>query len=320
MMSGTMTSVQEIPPLQKAEVLRDVLDGLSRPQKSLPGKYLWDETGSILFDRICRTGDYYLTRSETGLLRQRAGEVAELVGSGATIVEFGSGASRKVRILLDSLPAPRRYIAIDISMEYLAAATGRIACDYPDVQVVPICADYSKPLLLPAGLLAGPTLGFFPGSTVGNFAPSGVTAFLERARRALGPCWFLVGADPNRDEASLRRAYGCADGLMAALHKNMLVHLNRLLGTDFAPEDFRHEARVLDDPWRVEAHLVAVRPVTVRVGGRTFRVGAGESIHTDNAYKHGLEEFRALAHEAGWTLTRCWLAPDGLTSLHLLRP
>ena len=301
-------------------MLRDVLEGLSRPQKSLPGKYLWDETGSILFDRICRTGDYYLTRSETDLLRQRVGEVADLVGSGATIVEFGSGASHKVRILLDRLPAPRRYIAVDISKEYLAAATERVARDYPDVRVIPICADYGKPLVLPTGLLAGPTLGFFPGSTVGNFAPSGVTAFLARARRALGPCWFLVGADSNRDEASLRRAYGCADGLMAALHKNMLVHLNRLLGTDFAPGDFRHEVRVLDGPSRVEAHLVAVRPVMVRVGDRTFTLGTGESIHTDNAYKHGLDEFRALAHEAGWTLTRCWLAPDGLTSLHLLRP
>ncbi len=306
--------------MERKEVLHDVLEGLSRPQKALPGKYLWDEAGSILFDRICRTDDYYLTRREVALLRSKAGEIARLIGPGVTIVEFGSGASRKVRILLDALAVPRRYVAIDISQEFLETATRRIAADYPDVEVVPICADYSKPLHLPAHLMTGRVLGFFPGSTIGNFDPLGVVAFLSRARASLGPSWFLVGADPNREEQSLLNAYGRAEGLMAALHKNLLLHVNHLIGTTFDPDDFRHEARVCDDPPRVEAHLVALRPLTYRIGEQTVRIEAGERIHTDDAYKHQPEDFRRLADQAGWTMVRCWLDEHGLFSLHLLRP
>jgi dimethylhistidine N-methyltransferase len=305
---------------EPAEVLADVLEGLSREQKALPGKYLWDETGSILFERICRTQDYYLTRHEIALLQQKLAEVARLIGPGVSIVEFGSGASHKVRMLLDALTAPRRYVAIDISREFLEAATQRIARDYPMLEVVPICADYMKPLYLPADLLTGRVLGFFPGSTIGNFDPQGVVAFLKRVRATLGPSWFLLGADPNLDKPSLLRAYGQADGVMAALHKNLLVHLNRLIGTNFDPDDFRHEVRVLDHPSRVEAHLVALKPLRYTIAGRTFTVQEGDSIHTDNSYKHGPEDFRLLAAEAGWTLARCWLDQQGLFSLHLLRP
>lgn len=186
--------------------------------------------------------------------------------------------------------------------------------------MVPIYADYSKPLHLPAHLLTVRVLGFFPGSTIGNFDPPGVVAFLRRARASLGPSWFLVGVDPNREEQSLLNAYGRAEGLMAALHKNLLLHVNHLIGTTFDPDDFRHEARVCDDPPRVEAHLVALRPVIYRISGQTVRIEAGERIHTDNAYKHQPEDFRRLADQAGWTLVRCWLDEHGLFSLHLLRP
>jgi dimethylhistidine N-methyltransferase len=303
-----------------AEALQSVISGLSLRQKALPGKYLWDQTGSAIFDQICGTEGYYLTRHDVALLQLKAREIATLVGPGATIAEFGSGASYKVRILLDAFAAPRRYLAIDISQEYLEAALHKLARDYPDVEVVPVVADYTKPLRLPLGYSAGPTLGFFPGSTIGNFDPSGVVAFLKRARDALGPSWFLIGADPNQDEASLRRAYGHASGLMANLHKNLLVHLNRLTGTDFDPDDFRHEVRIFSHPRRVEAHLVALRPVTVRVGDLSFRIAAGESIHTDTSYKLEPEEFRLLAAQAGWTMLRCWIDSAGLASLYLLRP
>jgi len=222
---------QEAGLIERSEVLRDVLSGLSRAQKALPGKYLWDETGSSLFERICHTQDYYLTRSESTLLRSRVEEIGNLVGSGVTIVEFGSGASHKVRILLDALSAPTRYIALDISREYLEAATLRIAEDYPGIEVSPVCVDYTKQITLPIQRGASPILGFFPGSTIGNFDPAGAVAFLTRARETLGPSWFLVGADPNRDEQSLLHAYSQADGLMAELHKNLLVHLNRLLSS-----------------------------------------------------------------------------------------
>jgi dimethylhistidine N-methyltransferase len=305
---------------ERGIVLQEVLEGLSRPQKALPGKYLWDETGSTIFDRICTTQDYYLTRHEIALLQEKAGEIANLVGPGATIVEFGSGASHKIRILLDRLAEPGRYVAVDISREFLTAATERIRRDYSGLEIVVVCADYTMPLQLPATPATGPVLGFFPGSTIGNFDPDGVVAFLDRVRSALYPGWFLLGADPNRDEGSLLQAYAGANGLMAKLHENLLLHINRLIGTEFDLADFHHEARVLSDPMRVEAHLVAQRALTVRVGARTFALAEGESIHTDSSFKHGPEELRLLAAQAGWTLVRCWIDHAGLSGLHLLRP
>jgi dimethylhistidine N-methyltransferase len=299
--------------------LRDVLAALARPEKTLPGKYLWDETGSALFARICDTEDYYLTRSEVALLQATVDEVSGLIGSGATIVEFGSGASHKVRMLLDALITPERYIAIDISREYLVRATRQIAQDYPAIAVLPVCADYTKQIALPLPPKAGPILGFFPGSTIGNFDPAGAVAFLERARATLGPSWFLVGTDPNMDHDILLNAYGRADGLMAALHKNLLVHLNRLLGTVFEPDDFRHEVRVRPDPFRVEAHLVALRPLVYQVGNTSIALSAGESIHTDSSYKYDPEAFQDLAREAGWRPVTCWRDERSRYCLHLLR-
>jgi dimethylhistidine N-methyltransferase len=310
---------QEDGLIERSEVLRDVLSGLYRAQKTLPGKYLWDETGSSLFDRICNTQDYYLTRCEGALLRLTVDEIGSLVGSGATIVEFGSGASHKVRILLDTLTAPKRYVAIDISRDYLEAATLRIAEDYPEIEVSPVCADYTKQISLPIQRGASPVFGFFPGSTIGNFNPAGAVAFLTRAREILGPSWFLVGVDPNHDEQSLLRAYSQADGLMAELHKNLLVHLNRLLGTTFDPGDFRHEVRVQHDPFRVEAHLVATKPLMYQVGAVPITFEAGESIHTDTSYKYDLGTFQNLASQAGWQSRNCWCDEQSRFCLHLLQ-
>ena len=310
---------QEARLIERSAVLRDVLNGLSRAQKTLPGKYLWDETGSSLFDRICHTQDYYLTRCEGALLRSTVDEIGSLVGTGATIVEFGSGASHKVRILLDTLTAPTRYVALDISREYLEAATLRIAEDYPGIEVSPVCADYTKQISLPIQRGPGPILGFFPGSTIGNFDPAGAVAFLTRARETLGPSWFLVGADPNRDEQSLLRAYSQADGLMAELHKNLLVHLNRLLGTAFDPGDFRHEARVQHHPFRVEAHLVAIKPLTYKVGEVPIAFEVGESIHTDTSYKYDPATFQNLASQAGWQPVRFWCHEQNRLCLYLLQ-
>jgi uncharacterized SAM-dependent methyltransferase len=285
--------MQEAGLIERNEVLRDVLDGLSRAQKTLPGKYLWDEPGSSLFDRICNTQDYYLTRCEGALLRLTVEEIGSLIGSGATIVEFGSGASHKVRILLDALIAPKRYIALDISREYLEAATLRIAEDYPGIEVSPVCADYTKQISLPIQRGASPILGFFPGSTIGNFNPAGAVAFLTRARETLGPSWFL--------------------------HKNLLVHLNRLLGAVFDPEDFRHEARVQHNPFRVEAHLVATRPLTYQVGEIPITFEVGESIHTDTSYKYDLGTFQNLASQAGWQPVKCWCDDQNRFCLYLLQ-
>ncbi|WP_232628182.1 L-histidine N(alpha)-methyltransferase [Methylobacterium sp. Leaf118] len=305
-------------PDPRAALLQAVLDGLSRPQKQLPGKLLWDETGSDLFDRICGSADYYPTRTEMALLPRVAAEVAALMPPGATVVEFGSGASRKIRTLLDALERPARFIALDISGAYLQAAIERLAPDYPQVEMIPVCADYSQPVHLPVGLAGAPVLGFFPGTSIGNFLPAEAALFLRRAHTTLGPSRFLVGVDPTHDRTRLARAYGDADGLMAALHRNLLARLNRECDADFDPDNFRHEARLRDDPFRVEAHLTALAPATYRIGPTPIRFEAGESIHTDNSHKYTPEAFRRLAGRAGWRSKQVWLDPEEGFSLHLL--
>ena len=304
---------------ERAEFLRDALAGLSGPGKSLPGKYLWDETGSDLFDRICAHPDYYPTKREMALLPQVASEVAAIVGPRVSVVEFGSGASRKIRTLLDALEAPAAFLGLDISGAYLEAALRRLAPDYPDVAMTPVVADYSKPVRLPPAAAEPPILGFFPGTSIGNFTPEQAGGFLARARETLGPSHFLVGADPTRDPGRLRRAYGEADGLMAALHLNLLDRMNRELGSDFDRDAFRHEARLADDPFRVEAHLVAIRPAAYQLGGRTIRFAAGETIRTDTSHKYAPETFRALATAQGWEPIRLWIDDDSGFSLHLFR-
>ncbi|WP_407518911.1 L-histidine N(alpha)-methyltransferase [Methylobacterium oryzisoli] len=302
-----------------AEFLRDAIAGLSGQPRALPGKYLWDEAGSTLFDRICSHPDYYPTHREMTLLPAVAAEVAAHVGPGITVVEYGSGASRKIRALLDVLEAPARYVALDISWDFLVAAIRRLAADYPAVAMRPIHADYSGPIRLPVDLAQGPVLGFFPGTSISNFAPDQAVAFMARARDTLGPSWFLIGVDPTRDPARLGRAYGGCDGLMAALHLNLLTRANRELGAGFERDAFRHEVRVLEAPFRVEAHLVATRETGCRLADQAFVIAAGESLHTDNSFKYEPAAFQDIARRAGWTPEAVWVDEVGTFSLHLLR-
>lgn len=304
---------------ERADFLREAVSGLTGRPKTLPGKFLWDEAGSVLFDRICDHPDYYPTRAETALLPGVARDVSALIGPGATVVEFGSGASRKIRTLLDALEAPSLYVAVDISREYLEASVRRLAADYPQVEMIPVCADYSQPLTLPHDLSGANVLGFFPGTSVGNFEPDEVGRFLERARATLGQGRFLVGVDPNLDEARLTRAYGGCEGLMAAMHRNVLVRMKRELGADIDLDNFRHAVSIQHDPFRVEARLVADRAALYHLDGQVLAFEAGEGFRTDHSYKYAPDVLRALAVRSGWTPERVWLDPDGLFSLHLLR-
>lgn len=314
-----MTAAPQIDEIRNPDFLSDVLAGFAEHPRTLPGKYLWDEAGSDLFDRLCHTEAYYLTRREMALLPAVAAEVATQIGSGATVVEFGSGASRKIRTLLDALEAPAAYIAVDISGDYLADALRRLALDYPGVAMQAVCADYTAPFTLPLPASSGPLLAFFPGTSIGNFSPQDAAAFLIRAREALGPCLFLVGADPTVETQGLSAAYGAANALMGAFHRNLLVRMNRELGADVDPDAFQHEARICADPFRVEAHLVARAPTTARVAGTTFRFAAGDSIRTDTSHKYTPDAFRALAARSGWEPVRHWSGEGGGFSLHLLR-
>ena len=302
---------------ERSAFLREVIAGLSARPKTLPGKFLWDEAGSVLFDRICDHPDYYPTRRETALLPEAARELAGLLGPHATIVEFGSGASRKIRTLLDALDRPARYVAIDISRDYLDASVRRLQPDYPDVAMTAVCADYSQAVQLPP-VGDGPVLGFFPGTSIGNVSPEEARAFLARARETLGPNRLLVGADPTRDEARLRRAYGESGGLMPAFHLNLLERLVRELGAGIECDAFRHEARILPEPFRMEAHLVASRANTWRLDGHAIAFEAGETVRTDISHKYAPREFQALAMRSGWACERLGLDSDGAFSLHLL--
>jgi dimethylhistidine N-methyltransferase len=295
---------------------RSVVEGLAARPKTLESKYFYDARGSLLFDRITELDEYYPTRAETALLKAHAEDIAEFVGPQAVLVEFGSGASVKTRILLDALPGLRAYVPIDISGEHLKRAVARLAADYV-LPIVPLHADYTAALALPAALPEGRRVGFFPGSTIGNFAPAEAVAFLAQARRLLGiGAHFLVGADLRKDEARLLAAYDDREGVTAEFNLNLLHRMNRELGGDFDPASFRHEARYNADQSRIEMHLVSLRQQEVRVAGRRFTFGAGESIHTENSYKYTTESFTALACQGGWRPLAEWRDPDDLFSLH----
>ncbi|MBO6783192.1 MAG: L-histidine N(alpha)-methyltransferase [Alphaproteobacteria bacterium] len=300
--------------------LADVLEGLRKPQKELPSKYFYDERGSQLFDRICELPEYYPTRTEMALLRHISADVAELVGDGATVIEFGSGSSTKIRILLDALDAPRAYVPVDISREHLLASAKELADDYPDLQVIPVCADYTQPFDVPVIEGEKVRAGFFPGSTIGNFSRDAAVSFLRAAASDVGHNnGLLIGVDLKKDVDILHAAYNDAAGVTAAFNLNLLERINRELDGTFDTGAFTHDARWVPDPGRIEMHLVSERDQTAEVGGESFSFAAGESIYTEDSHKYDIAGFQALAAEAGWRAIEHWTDPDELFSIHLLR-
>jgi dimethylhistidine N-methyltransferase len=298
----------------------DVLEGLAKPQKSLPPKYFYDAEGSRLFEAICELAEYYPTRTETALLRAHSAEIAAVIPDGAALVEFGSGASTKTRILLDAAPQLAAYAPIDISPAALKAAADALSRDYPRLTVAPLAEDFTRAIELPAEIAGMPVVGFFPGSTIGNFTPAEAEAFLAGARRLLGPgAAFLVGLDMVKPEATLVAAYDDRLGVTAAFNKNLLARMNRELGADFDLEAFDHKAVWNAAESRIEMHLVSLRDQQVHVAGRTFSFAAGETLHTENSYKFTVEGFAKLAARAGWRLEREWVSASPAFAMALLR-
>ena len=311
---GRLKRVYGVATERDARFLRDVLDGLRAEPRSLPSKYFYDADGSALFERITTLDAYYPTRTERAILERNAGEIAASVGPGVVLIEFGSGSSSKTRIVLDALDDVAAYVPIDISSEFMQDSVDRLHADYPELSVVPVVADYALPFEPPT-LPAGPRLLFFPGSTIGNFEHEEATAFLRRASRLAGAGgMLLLGVDLEKDAAILERAYDDPEGVTAEFNRNLLVRINRELGADFDPEAFRHSARYDSKRRRVEMHLVAQRDHAVTVSGEEFSIRAGESIHTENAYKYRVETVESMAARAGfalkriWTDDRCWFA------------
>ncbi|RAK69138.1 ergothioneine biosynthesis protein EgtB [Phenylobacterium kunshanense] len=303
-----------------SEFEADVKAGLARPRKSIPPKHFYDAEGSRLFEAITELPEYYPTRTEVALLRRSADEIARLIPDGAALVEFGSGASTKTRILLDAAPQVAVYAPIDISASALDAAAASIRADYPGLRVAPLRDDFTSALRLPAEAEGAPVVGFFPGSTIGNFTRDEARAFLEAAHRLLGPgAAFIVGIDLVKDEASLVAAYDDAQGVTAAFNRNLLTRINRELGGDFDLSAFEHRAVWNARESRIEMHLVSARPQSVRVAGETYRFDAGETIHTENSHKFTVDGFAALAGQAGWRLEQAWQSGEPAFALVLLR-
>ena len=299
--------------------LRDVLDGLSGTPKHLPCKYFYDARGSQLFERICALEEYYLTRTEIALLTEHAERIATAFGPQSTLVEFGSGTCAKVEILLDVLERPRAYVPIDISYTHMAAAAARIAAAHPRLDVRPLSADYTRPLDLPNDLHEQGCIGFFPGSTIGNFTPRDAHSFLNDARLWLGAgSRFLIGVDLKKPEPILHAAYSDKAGITAAFNLNLLRRINCEIGADFILDNFEHEARYDAIEGRIEMHLVSRECQCVTVAGRVFDFAAGENIHTENSYKYTAGEFHSLAARAGWSVEAWWTDRDALFSVHLL--
>ena len=296
----------------------DVLEGLARQPKRLAPKYFYDVAGSELFEQITLLPEYYPTRTELAILRDRAEDIARIVPQGAALVEFGAGATTKVRLLLDQCKFGA-YVPVDISGDFLNAQARALSRDFPALGVYPVTADFTAPFALPAAVQAMPKVGFFPGSTLGNFEPHEASNFLRSARTILGEgAQMIIGVDLEKDERVLYDAYNDAAGVTARFNLNVLARINAELGGNFDLSAFTHRAIYNRERHRIEMHLISRKAQTARILGRSFAFRAGESIHTESSYKYSLDRFTALARGSGWTPTASWTDADGMFSVHAL--
>lgn len=307
-------------PNDTAQFLADCLAGLSQPQKSLPCKWLYDAEGSRLYELICALPEYYPPRSEALLMPSVAQRVAEILPAHAVMVEFGSGASRKTRTILDAVPQIETYVPIDICEPELLQSSASIRSAYPGLAVMPVKADFTRPLRLDPAIASRPLLGFFPGSTIGNFTPDEAEAFLKGARSMLGPdAHFVLGVDLRKDEPTLIAAYDDAAGVTARFNLNLLVRMVRELDCAVDLDAWRHRAVWNDRESRIEMHLVSLRDQEIVLAGRRFAFAEGETIHTENSHKLPRGRIEAMAEASGWLILDRWVSPDPTFAVMLLR-
>ncbi|MGN6590941.1 MAG: L-histidine N(alpha)-methyltransferase [Sphingomicrobium sp.] len=290
---------------------QDVTAGLSAPVPAIPARWLYDRRGSELFDEITRLPSYYPTRTETAIFDRIMPEVASRVPKGAAVIEFGAGSQTKTPILLEAI-SPAAYVPVDISGEYLEQSASDLQQRFPKLDVIPVVADFARPFTLPGGIEHLPKLGFFPGSTIGNFVPWSATDLLRQFRALLGPgSQLLIGMDRVKPIDRLIAAYDDPEGVTAQFSLNLLTRINRELDGDIPVDAFRHEARWNDILSRIEIHLVARREVEFKVCGRQFAFGQGTSIHVENSHKYGERGGRVLLLGGGWTPIAEWSDPAG---------
>ncbi|RDV36654.1 L-histidine N(alpha)-methyltransferase [Bradymonadaceae bacterium TMQ3] len=306
-------------PSPASRFLADVVDGLTRSQKYLPCKYLYDDRGSQLFNAICELPEYYPTRTELALTERFAPEIAQRIGESANLIELGAGSGTKTRALLAHLEDPAAYIPVDISSHELSRCVRAISSQFPQLTVKPVVADYTGDWSLPRLARSARSLFYFPGSTIGNFEPAAARDFLaQKAALAGNDGALLIGVDLKKDPAILEAAYNDRAGITAEFNLNLLRRINRELNADFALHDFRHQAVYNAEEGRVEMHLISVRDQQIALPGHTIEFQKGESIITEHSYKYAIQEFARLAEDSHWRTRSFWIDPDGLFSLWYL--
>jgi dimethylhistidine N-methyltransferase len=300
-----------------AEFEADVVAGLGAGRKCLPAKYFYDGTGSRLFERITELPEYYPTRAEIKILRDHGADIAKLIPPGAALVEFGSGSSKKARIMLAAAPALACYVPVDICGEMIEQEAIELRADFPNLKVLPVTADICRPFDLPPEAKAAPVrVGFFPGSTIGNFEPHEAASFLRNVAQILGPgSALIVGADLVKATEILNAAYNDKAGVTAKFNLNLLTRINRELRGTFKLDTFEHHAFYNRERNRIEMHLASLKRQKVKVAGECFDFRAGETIHTENSYKYSVESLGALARGVGWMPAGAWTDPDKYFSI-----
>jgi dimethylhistidine N-methyltransferase len=313
------TALRAAPPTDvSVQFAADVIAGLTAKPKRLPSKYFYDLAGSALFERITQLPEYYPTRCELALLRENAPAIASLFPPTCALLEFGAGSSKKARILLGAAATVEAYVPVDISGDFLQQDAAQLRRDFPRLAVHPVVADFTQGFEIPPTIARLPRVGFFPGSTIGNFEPHDAAKFMRHAGQTLGQGAVLViGVDLIKDPTILSPAYNDAEGVTAKFNLNLLTRINRELGANFDLAAFEHHACYNRTHNRIEMHLASLKRQRVRVNGKAINFRLGETIHTENSYKYTIEGFRALADGAGWSPLSVWC--DGRFSLHAFR-
>jgi len=317
--ASTVARLPDFLPEVEGEFAAAVFDGLSKPKKTLPCRFFYDARGSELFEEITRLPEYYPTRTEAQILRSHAGEMVEGFDEDGVLIEFGSGSSVKTEILLEHAPGGFTYVPIDVSESALACAKQRLEARFPGIGVRPIVGDFSHPIEIAPDLAPRPRVGFFPGSTIGNLTPPDAIRLLRTFKASLPrESRLLIGIDLKKDARQLVLAYNDAAGVTAAFNLNLLVRINRELGSSIDLGAFRHEAIYDPREGRIEMHLVSMIEQVVWISGRPFRFDAGERIHTENSYKYSIPQFQELARSAAWAPNRVWTDARRQFSVHEL--
>jgi L-histidine Nalpha-methyltransferase len=306
--------------ITKNDIAGEVLDGLSKSQKLLPSKLFYDEKGSALFDEICKLDEYYLTRTEIQIMKDNIEEIGSLLGEGTLLVELGSGSSIKIRLLLDHIPGLAGYIPIDISQEHLKLAAESLKKDYPELNIFPLVADYTKNFSLPH--IDKPydhKAAYYPGSTIGNFSPAKARQFLGRIAKIIGNNGgLIIGVDLKKDAQKLEAAYNDGKGVTAEFNINILRHLNREINSDFNIDKFKHYAFFNEPSSRIEMHLVSLADQQVRIDSTSIHFNEGEHILTEYSHKYTLESFKELVKDF-YDVRKVWTDENNLFSIQYLR-